>query len=102
MWIQEGYDTDWCNLVVPSPMGLVCTYAMGSESEMPPESCQLACEICAWWPCVYSGIHALVAHCQTPPTTIQARIRGHKLQYWSSSSSTYLSHVNQMCVCKVA
>lgn len=53
-WIQEGFDAAWCNLVVPSPMGLVCTYAMGSAPEMPLECCQLACEICAWWPCVHN------------------------------------------------
>jgi hypothetical protein len=48
MWIKEGLDTNRCSLVVQPFLALVCTCAMGSESEVPPGSSQLACEICVW------------------------------------------------------
>ena len=47
MQFHEGLDATWCSLVVQPFFGLVCMYAMGSESGMPPESCQPLAENCS-------------------------------------------------------
>ena len=52
MQFHRGLDATWCSLVDQPFLGLVCAYAMGTESEMPPESCRLAGENCSLGMCV--------------------------------------------------
>lgn len=71
---HRGFDATWGNLVVQPFLGLVCPYAMGSQSEKPAESCQLGSEICVWAHVRTCSMQAPLTHCQTPPTHIQDKV----------------------------
>ena len=64
-------DTNWGNLVVQPFLVLVCTYGVGSESEMPAERCKVRSEICVWGRMCTRSVQAPLTHCQATPTHIQ-------------------------------